>query len=808
MASLGLRGRADGWMLQWRRVSAIAWVAVLLGSAMTFAGPPRAILSPSVVPASLPPPPSTEPIPLRASWTFLGNRTEGVTGHGFVYDANAGDFILFGGMDEAGGFRDATWSYDASSGEWTNITRAGSPSPRADFGMVYDSHADRIILFGGLSADGGNNETWVFRMTNHQWTQRFPAISPSARSDLAMAYDAGADRTILYGGSVPEDTWAYDYASNTWTQMAPSSSPGVFGGALMTYVPSAGRVVLFGGYTYGRWMIPIWHDRTFAYDYANDTWTDLQPVVHPSGRGGSAMTFDSSAERVLLFGGMENPGLSHLEVNETWAYDYQRDNWTIATPVIGPSARLFAAMAFDPARGRSILVGGSIGGNVGRNDTWAYLYGVAPPAFPRTLLASPAADRITLTWQPPLSDGGSVVTNYTLYRGGMPDSESPLVTLGSVLTYADHAVTLGTRECYRVSAVNAIGAGRPSYEVCATPAGAPSAPLGLVAAAELSRVTLTWQAPLSTGGLDIVGYDVYRGPQGDEFFFAGIGPVLTFKDQAVTSGATYYYRVAAVNDMGMGPMSNEVSATVPTTPSAPLALAASGKDTLVRLTWSPPSSTGGVEVTGYRVYRGEAGRSQALFATLGVVFSFADSAVTNGRTYYYAVSAVNAVGEGAWSHVVSATPIASPDVVLPTIAIASPADGAILGSTVAAVTGVASDNVAVQKVELSADGATWVDATGTTSWSGSLTLREGANTIYARATDTSGNTNQVSASVTVMVPGAPMPSSQEPQVPQSFFFAALATAGALAAVSVFLFRKHRDLRKMLKESEGNRWGGT
>ena len=85
----------------------------------------------------------------------------------------------------------------------------------------------------------------------------------------------------------------------------------------------------------------------------------------------------------------------------------------------------------------------------------------------------------------------------------------------------------------------------------------------------------------------------------------------------------------------------------------------------------------------------------------------------------------------------------------PRVAIASPADGALLDTTSAFVSGTALDDVDVNKVELSTDGMTWVPAMGTTSWSDTVTLAEGPNTIFARATDTAGNTETANITVTV-----------------------------------------------------------
>jgi fibronectin type 3 domain-containing protein len=104
-------------------------------------------------------------------------------------------------------------------------------------------------------------------------------------------------------------------------------------------------------------------------------------------------------------------------------------------------------------------------------------------------------------------------------------------------------------------------------------------------------------------------------------------------------------------------------------PGAPTGLSAYAGDASVALTWQAPSFDGGSPVTGYRVYRGTAPGSESFLTSVGNVTSFDDTGLTNGETYYYEVSAVNAVGEGPLSAEASATPVALvvPDEPLPTI---------------------------------------------------------------------------------------------------------------------------------------------
>ncbi len=92
----------------------------------------------------------------------------------------------------------------------------------------------------------------------------------------------------------------------------------------------------------------------------------------------------------------------------------------------------------------------------------------------------------------------------------------------------------------------------------------------------------------------------------------------------------------------------------------------------------------------------------------------------------------------------------------PTVVINSPANGSTVAGIVS-VSGTASDNVGVAKVEVSIDGGGWSLASGTTNWSFSInttTLLNGLHTISARATDGSGNVSSI-PSVTVRVINVP-----------------------------------------------------
>jgi len=93
---------------------------------------------------------------------------------------------------------------------------------------------------------------------------------------------------------------------------------------------------------------------------------------------------------------------------------------------------------------------------------------------------------------------------------------------------------------------------------------------------------------------------------------------------------------------------------------------------------------------------------------------------------------------------------ATVDVTPPVASIASPTSGATISSSLT-ISGTASDNVAVAKVEIQLDAGNWTTVTGTTSWSfilNTTSFLNGQHVISARATDTFGNVSPV-VSVTV-----------------------------------------------------------
>ena len=190
---------------------------------------------------------------------------------------------------------------------------------------------------------------------------------------------------------------------------------------------------------------------------------------------------------------------------------------------------------------------------------------------------------------------------------------------------------------------------------------APSSPTGLTATASSSQINLSWSAPSNNGGLPITGYKVYRSTSsGTETLLTTIGNSTSYSDTAVTTGATYFYKVSSVNPAGESAQSNEASATISQGPSAPQNLSATTvSSTQVYLSWTGPSSTGGSAITGYKIERSTDGGStwSTVLANTGSAYTkYIDGGLVGSTTYTYRVSAINSMGVvGASSNIASAT---------------------------------------------------------------------------------------------------------------------------------------------------------
>jgi hypothetical protein len=138
---------------------------------------------------------------------------------------------------------------------------------------------------------------------------------------------------------------------------------------------------------------------------------------------------------------------------------------------------------------------------------------------------------------------------------------------------------------------------------------------------------------------------------------------LTYSATGLTNGITYTFRVTSKSEAGEGGYTT-ASATPRTIPSAVRSLTAvPGASGQVRLSWLPPSSTGGAAVTDYVIQRLSNGTWATINDGVRTATSYTVGGLANGSRYWFRVLAKNVAGNSASSGAVSATPRTFPSAV-------------------------------------------------------------------------------------------------------------------------------------------------
>ena len=307
------------------------------------------------------------------------------------YDLGRGRTVLFGGDQfiynpgtSVPPYLGDTWEWDGTS--WTNVTPSLSPPPLSGASMAYDSRRGVSVLFGGNLRFGPNtSDTWEWDGAG--WTKRSVVVSPPPASLAPMAYDSARGETVLLGpppqfGSLAT-TWTYD--GSNWTQRFPATSPPERFGASIAFDSVRARVVLFGGHNSSSGRL----NDTWEWDGTN--WTQRNSNAVPFPRWGAAMVFDSNVGKTILFGGDHLRPLALGSVNDTWAWD--GNQWTRVWTDAAPIGRIGHSMAYDSARNRSVVFGGTnvVSPQVYYTDTWELGTDITTPTGSPDLVFSHAS---------------------------------------------------------------------------------------------------------------------------------------------------------------------------------------------------------------------------------------------------------------------------------------------------------------------------------------------------------------------------------------------------------------------------------
>jgi titin len=288
---------------------------------------------------------------------------------------------------------------------------------------------------------------------------------------------------------------------------------------------------------------------------------------------------------------------------------------------------------------------------------------IEPASAPQSLTSTSSTNTAQFSWLAPADDGGASVTSYRVEYSKDGLTWVTLSSKSTATSFKLSGLTPGTTYQVRVAASTRAGLGAFLTDSITTAKTVASAP-GQLRALEVSQTSLTlaWGLPARNGGAAITDYQVEVSSNGGATWKVvphEAANNLSLQLTGLPSGSTRLFRVAAVNEMGVGSYSSQITATtLGYRPSAPTALRVTSRGTTsVSIAWNQEQTLGGSPIRNFVIeYSKDGGytwvtvkrsNSTALSATI--------SGFVSKSNYRIRVRATNDVGTSGFSNELKVT---------------------------------------------------------------------------------------------------------------------------------------------------------
>jgi hypothetical protein len=277
------------------------------------------------------------------------------------------------------------------------------------------------------------------------------------------------------------------------------------------------------------------------------------------------------------------------------------------------------------------------------------------PTAPSGLrLSEPSSSgQITLSWNPPASDGGSAVTGYTVSINRDGKTWQTLANVsGTTLSFLTAKPNKGQTWSFNVYARNVSGISPTSESVSSSTATTvPGVVIALSAVLSGTEdISVRWAGVNDNGGLTITGYTLETLSNGVWSQLASLpANVLTYTAKRGLPGQMSSFRISATNSLGVGPIGPAASIMSPyLQASAPQDFTAAFNSATkkVDVSFTAPVDLGGSAINYYGLQvTKDAGKTwTALVSLTPTTLRYAATAPAKGQTWSYRVVAFTGFG--------------------------------------------------------------------------------------------------------------------------------------------------------------------
>ena len=280
------------------------------------------------------------------------------------------------------------------------------------------------------------------------------------------------------------------------------------------------------------------------------------------------------------------------------------------------------------------------------------------PNAPTLVSVDPQNQSLVVKWRAittSADNNGAAISKYI--AKAMPSGQTCQVdgftTAGNGSTVANTTCTItgltnGAIQSVTVTAVNEAGASSASNAISTTPRSAPGAPVGVKLTPLNGGVSISWNAPIDSGGTPIIRYTGSASPTGTagsvSTCIQNSGDSRSCLINGLSNGTSYTVTVVATNGVGdSSPSASQVviPANVPTAPTSVVPTVSNGS---ISIKWKA-SQDNGSPILSYRVDLAPGDYSCEITDLSYLGCTIAD--LDNGVPYSVSVFATNAVGDSA-----------------------------------------------------------------------------------------------------------------------------------------------------------------
>uniref|UniRef100_A0AAQ6ISC7 Titin n=1 Tax=Anabas testudineus TaxID=64144 RepID=A0AAQ6ISC7_ANATE len=274
--------------------------------------------------------------------------------------------------------------------------------------------------------------------------------------------------------------------------------------------------------------------------------TEIQGIVKPMDKvDPPEMILDSELRKGIVVRGRPTPEIS-------WA----KEDGELPSKVQIETGEDYTQLSMDICdrydAGKYIL---NLENSAGTKSAFVSVKVLDTPGAPLNLTVKDIKrESITLTWEPPLIDGGSRIKNYLVEkRESTRKVYSNVDNKCTKTSYRITGLTEGTIYYFRVLAENEFGVGQAVETEESVKTSEPPLPVGKVTLNEVTKTmaTLSWEKPDHDGGSRIMGYYIEMQPVGsEEWVIAATTKTCEGTVTGLSAGHEYLFRVSAFNDKG------------------------------------------------------------------------------------------------------------------------------------------------------------------------------------------------------------------------------------------------------------------